>query len=375
MAHQAGWSHIWAGITGYGKVTRPSRIDFVRGTFLSWAYIVGGLGIYLIIIAALVDSASQATRKRLLLVGSLAAGGLILIASWGLVLASSNMPKDLLLMEGIRLFWAPGTLLLTGLIVALGIRWLRAYRRQQAIEQTEWFLAVLTVYSALLAVRFYFSSVFALHSQYVDTLFPVLLFSLVVLIPRAVERWAHARPRPSRVTFLAAAILVALATAGFVVDVTMLSQYDLELITPRGLVRLYSPGPASPHQTDIEVLQYIISHTAPDDSIVVLGDGVGMAGYYFLSGRQNPLRQDGFKSWMGSSSAEVEEIARRLETYRPRLVVVCGEPDATSALSVRPHVERHGDFTPIWQYVQGHYQIRTVIGGERSACVIYELPE
>jgi hypothetical protein len=123
------------------------------------------------------------------------------------------------------------------------------------------------------------------------------------------------------------------------------------------------------------VLQYIISHTAPDDSIVVLGDGVGMAGYYFLSGRQNPLRQDGFKSWMGSSSAEVEEIARRLETYRPRLVVVCGEPDATSALSVRPHVERHGDFTPIWQYVQGHYQIRTVIGGERSACVIYELPE
>jgi len=231
--------------------------------------------------------------------------------------------------------------------------------------------AVLIVYTALLAARFYFNIDLALFAHHVDTLFPVLVFSLVFLIPRVAERWGAVEVLRSRARIMATAILVVYAVSGFTLNVVGFSQPCLELTTPRGTARIYAPH-QEPNQTHVAMLRYILAHTEPEEPIAILGSSVGLAGHYFLSGRRNLLRQEAIRSWMGASPADVNETVQRLETHRPRLIVVFGRLDKVGTLVVRPQVESYEDMAPVWQYVRDHYQLRVVIG-EGLCYAVYEL--
>jgi hypothetical protein len=136
---------------------------------------------------------------------------------------------------------------------------------------------------------------------------------------------------------------------------------------------LIPPPQSQSERSRIETLQYIISHTEPEDSIAVLGFDPG---FYFLSGRKNPLRQDLILPGIGSSPANAQEIVRRLETHQPKRIIIPRWIEENKALlwwgapeTGRKHYE---NLTPVWQHVHDHYQVCTVIGEEQWGYAIYE---
>ena len=99
-------------------------------------------------------------------------------------------------------------------------------------------------------------------------------------------------------------------------------------------------------------------------------------GFYFLSGRRNPLWQDCIIAGVGDSPTETDEIVRRLETHQPRFVIIPWWTEETKAimpLRAPPTGREHYEILrPVWQYVHDHYQIRAVIGETPLAYNIYE---
>jgi len=381
---QAGWPQIWAGVSGYGQAAFLFGFYSPWGTIQSWCYIISGLGVHLLMAVILMSIMAPATVKKhipslcALVVLSLA----LLLLPWVLLhflmpelLSFMTSSKLMLIQEGIRVIWAPGTLLSTVLIIVLGIRWFKVYLQKQTIGPVEWFYAVLALYSTLVAARFYFNPTSTLLTQYVNTLFPVFVYSLVILVPQAMERWKQIRLQRSRAPVFLMVILLAYAVAGFTLDVKELSRLTLEVATPRGTV-LVPPE----NRPQAETLQYIISHTEARDSIVVLGANPE---FYFLSGRRNPLRQDFFRSIMSFSSADAHEVIQRIQTSRPRLVIISIQnrhlmslpsEDTDILLAQAPDVvrEHHENLMSVWEYVQDRYRIRTVVGGEQGGYAIYE---
>jgi hypothetical protein len=203
-------------------------------------------------------------------------------------------------------------------------------------------------------------------------LVPVFVFWLTRLLPRAVARWGPAEARIPLAP-VAALLLAAYAVLGLVLDVESLRSLTFELTTPRGTVYTL---PWS--QSNVQTLQYVIAHTEPAEAIAVLGANPE---FHLLTGRQNPLRQDFIRaSVMRLSPADVDEIIRRLETHQPRLVIVDIWVE-TPGISVEAMTieERHLlnwglGLTPIWQYVQTHYPVRTVFVDDppRWGYAIYE---
>jgi hypothetical protein len=266
----------------------------------------------------------------------------------------------MLIQEGFQVIWSPWTVLLSALIVLLLIRWFRAYRHKRAIDPVEGSYAILAVYSALVAARFYFNPTDTLLPHYVDTLFPVLVFSAVVLLPRATECWGHIRLRRSRAQAFLVLILLAYAVTSLIYEVRILSTWK-PLMTPRGTVFIPSNNWS---QAWTETLQYVTSHTEPKDSIVVLGANPSL---YFLSECKNPLRQDYIIPGIGSSPADASEIVQRLETRQARLIVI-----SPSIVRFSANASAYENLLPVWRYVYDHYQIRTVIGQDPWGYAIYE---
>lgn len=378
LAHQAGWRHVWTGILAYEQAASLFWRKPPWGTRRSWIYIVSGLGLHLLVTAILVGILTRSRRRgQAVLMGTLIVCCLSLIVlPWGYAFLSkaawlstlSTLPVSGQIDAGIQIFWAPGMLVTTVLIAVLGFRWLRATRCQQPIDLVEWCYAVLVVYSALVTARFYFNPTIPLFPQYVNTLFPVLIFSVIALVPRAVERWGQINPRRFQAQVFLVAILVLYAGLGFTADVAELSQQNVALTTPRGTLLVSSN---SWDQIQAETLQYIISHTGPEDAIVVVAD---TPGFYFLSGRKNPLRQDWILSGIGSSPADAEEIVRRLEAHQPGLIIVDKWTEETQTLPWGGDLgrEHYRNLTPVWQYVHDHYRVQAVVGGERGRFNVYE---
>jgi hypothetical protein len=380
LAYQAGWNNVWAGITGYDQDAILLLVWPPWGTPESWLYILSGLGVLLaatVILIALL--APGVAKKRPLRTGLLAGLGLILAAlPWrslsrlkpGLV-ASMRSSWPAFIEQGMRVLWAPGTVLLTVLVVTLGILWIRAHYQQKSLDRTRVLLFALAVYSALTTFRSFLHPTGTFHFLYLDTLFPILVFLAAVVLPQAIERRGQEPMHRSRALVFLVMAMLGYAVAGLIWDVDYFSQQTADWVTPRGTA-IYNPNHER-RRAWPDLLQHILTHTEPGDPIAVLGQEPG---FYFWTGRVNPLRQDTLLPGMESSPEDALEIVRRFERHAPRLIAI---PQGVTYgrgwfwdLDVGRQAYR--DLEPVWQYVRTYYQFRTVLGGETWGYAIYELP-
>jgi hypothetical protein len=386
LAHQAGWQHLRAGISGYDLPGVVTGAIPPWGTSWSWSHIISGLGMGMLVVVALIGILAPAlVRRRMSWAGALLVLCLALILlPWGLqfllvpgrlahILSLSELAKVGIIMQVVL---APGTLVLTVLIIALGIRWSRAYRRGATIRRVEQLYAVLVVYSALVGVRFYFNPspniAYGWLPQYINTLFPVFAFSLTDLVPRFLECQGQTRLQRLHAQRFVVLILFAFAVIGLALDMKVLALMNYEIETLRGTVLMNATHASN--RAGAEMLQYITSHTEPGDSIVVLGTDPGL---YYLSQRKNPLRQDYILTGLGSSSADAREIVERLKTHPPALVIIPRQIEKDGAMSgyglaLEVRQRYYETLAPVWRHVHSNYRADTVVGGMEWGYTVYE---
>lgn len=381
LAALAGWDNVWLGLTGYDQDAILLQEWPPWGIPESWMFIVSGLGVFLMMGAGLVVVASPTEAKkrpaRMILLGAL--GIAMALLPWygiatlnpGLV-ATMRSSWPALIEQGIRVFWAPGTVLLTILIVVLGVAWIRAHLRERPLSLTTGYFAVLVLYTALADVRSYFYPTGTFHFLYLDTLFPVLLFMAAVLLPLVLlQRW-RAAVKETRLQGALVVAILAYAAASLIWDVDYYSQQDARWEAPRGTV-LYYPGHER-RKAWPGLLQQILEHTEAGDPIAVLGQEPG---FYFWTNRRNPLRQDTLLPRMESSPEDAHEIVGRFERDPPRLIAI---PQGVTYgrgwfWELEAGRQAYEDLMPVWEYVQAHYRFRTLVGGETWGYAIYQRSE
>jgi hypothetical protein len=202
--------------------------------------------------------------------------------------------------------------LLAVLAITLGTLWIRSHRRGQPLHDAQLSLVVLVLYSALAALRSFLHPTGTFHFLYLNTLMPVLVYLAAEALPVAIERRCQAPVRDSRVRAFVVTAMLGYAAAGVVWDLDYYAQQTAHWVTPRGIA-LYNPDHQR-RQAWPELLQYILTHTEAGDPIAVLGQEPG---FYFWTGRKNPLRQDTLLPGMESSAQDALEIVRRFERHPP----------------------------------------------------------
>lgn len=378
LAHHAGWDNVWLGITGYDQDAILMEVWPPWGTPESWLYIVSGLGIYLLATVFLVAVAAPATvRKHAATTGLFGGLGLLLaILPWrelsrlnpGLI-ASMRASPPVLIEQAIRVFWAPGTVLLTSVLVLLGISWIRAHHRQRPLGREVGYLVALALYTALANIRSFLYPTGTFHFLYLDTLFPLLLYLAAVLIPKAVaERWGIL-VHTSRVLIVLAVALLVYAVAGVIWDLDYYSRLTAEWVTPRGTV-FYNPNHERRHAWP-ELLEAIFARTEPGDPIAVLGQEPG---FYFWTERRNPLRQDTLLPGMESSPHDAEEIVRRFERDPPHLIAI---PQGVTYgrgwfWELDAGRQAYQGLAPVWEYIDAYYRFVVLAGGDTWGYAVYE---
>jgi hypothetical protein len=377
LVAQAGWDDVWLGLTGYDQDAILLQEWPPWGTLESWLFIISGLGVFLLAGSGLIVVAAPAgARKRAARMLVLAAlGAALALLPWfriaainpGLVaLMRSSWPARI--EQGIRVFWAPGTVLLTILIILLGTAWIRAHLRGRPLSLSMGILFALVLYTALADVRSYFYPTGTFHFLYLDTLFPVLLFMAAVMLPRALHQRWQITVSEARLHALLVVLIAAYAVAGLIWDQDYYSQQDARWEAPRGSV-LYNPGHER-RKAWPGLLQQILGYTESGDPIAVLGQEPG---FYFWSGRRNLLRQDTLLPRMASSPEDAQEIVRRFELDPPRLIAI---PQGVTFgrgwfWELEAGRQAYEDLAPVWEYVQSHYRFQTLVGGETWGYAIY----
>lgn len=378
LSHQAGWDNVWLGITGYDQDAILMEVWPPWGTPESWLYIVSGLGMYLLATVFLAAMAAPAmVRKHAVTMGIFGGLGLLLaVLPWrelsrldpGLI-ASMRASRPVLIEQAIRVFWAPGTVLLTSMLVVLGISWIRAHRRQQPLDREMGYLVALALYTALANIRSFLYPTGTFHFLYLDTLFPLLLYLAAVLIPKAVAgRWGIV-VQASRVLVVLVVALLVYVVAGLIWDLDYYSRLTAEWVAPRGTV-FYNPNHERRHAWP-ELLAAIFARTEPGDPIAVLGQEPG---FYFWTGRRNPLRQDTLLPGMESSSHDAEEIVRRFERDPPRLIAI---PQGVTYgrgwfWELDAGRQAYQDLAPVWEYIGAYYRFVVLAGGDTWGYALYE---
>jgi hypothetical protein len=377
LVYQAGWRQVWLGITGYDQDAILLQVWPPWGTPEAWLYIVSGLGVYLLACALLVVVvAPQTPRQRPWMLGLAGGLGVLLaILPWRwlarlnpALIATMRSSWPALIEQGLRVFWAPGTVLLAVLLVALAIHWIRAHRQRQPIGPAAGYLVVLASYTALANIRSFLYPTGTFHFLYLDTLMPVLVFLAVTVLPSAVERRWHLPARTSPAAILVAVAMVVYAAAGLVWDVDYLMQQSATWDTPQGSV-VYNPNHER-RRAWPELLEAIQTHTEPGDPIAVLGQEPG---FYFWTGRSNPLRQDTLLPRMASSPEDAQEIVRRMEASAPRLIAV---PQGVTYgrgwfWELDAGRQTYQDLAPVWDYIAAYYEFQGVLGGDTWGYALY----
>ena len=378
LAVLAGWDDVWLGLTGYDQDAVLLQVWPPWGTLESWLFIVSGLGVFLLAGVSLIVVTAPATAKRrattIVLLGAI--GWAMVLRPWYSIAAINPELVDgmrsswpVLIEQGIRILWAPGTVLLTILIIVLGVAWIRAHLRGRPLPLTTGYLTVLVLYTALADVRSYFYPTGTFHFLYLDTLFPVFLFLTAVMLPLGlVQRW-RAKVHVTRLHAVLMVALLAYAAAGLAWDLDYYSQQKARWDASRGTA-LYNPGHER-RKAWPGLLQQILLRTEMGDPIAVLGQEPG---FYFWTGRRNPLRQDTLLPRMESSPEDAQEIVRRFERDPPRLIAIPQGVTHGRGWFWELDVGRQAyqDLAPVWQYVRDHYQFCGVVGGDTWGYAVYE---
>jgi hypothetical protein len=377
LAHQAGWHYIWAGITGYDQDAILLGVWPPWGAPESWLYIISGTG-FLLTLAAIVVlvAAPRCVRGYIKAGAALFFAGLACgILPWPslarinpTLIASMRASLPVLVEQGIRVLWAPATLLMAAVAGGLFLLWIRAHRHQQALSQRLLAVGVLALYSALAALRSFLHPIGTFHFLYLDTAFPVLVYLMAVAVPRAiVQKWRIPVQR-GRVGFVLALGMIAYGGAGVIWDADYLGRMSAEWATPRGAA-LYNPHHER-RQAWPELLQQIYAHTEPGDPIAILGQEPG---FYFWTNRANPLRQDTLLPGMASSPEDAREIVRRLAESAPPLIAVPqGVTDGRGWFwELEAGRKAYQDLAPVWAFIANRYELETIAGGETWGYAVY----
>jgi hypothetical protein len=221
-------------------------------------------------------------------------------------------------------------------------------------------------------VRSYLHPAGTFHFLYLDTLFPVMLYLAAVLLPLAAAQGWRTQVHRTRLRSVLGVAMLAYALAGLAWDLDYVSQQDTRWEAPRGTA-LYNAN-FERRKAWPELLQQILEHTEPGDPIAILGPEPG---FYFWTGRRNPLRQDTLLPRMNSSPEDALEIVRRLETAAPRLIVIPRGVTHGRGWFWELEVGRQSyeDLAPVWEYVQDHYRSRALVGGETWGYAVYQRGE
>jgi hypothetical protein len=381
LAVQAGWDNIWLGITGYDQDAILLQVWPPWGTEESWLVVASGLGVYLLAatLIGVVSAPRAATKRPLALAGLVGAGlaGLALaLLPWRRLarlnpslISAMQAEGSVLIEQAIRVLWAPATLSLTVLLPTLAILWIRAHRQRQPLPSWAGYVAVLALYTALAAARSFFYPTGTFHFLYLDTFFPIFLFLAAELLPRSVERlWHTPRWVPGLQALLGLA-LVAYAAAGLVWTCEYYARLDTLWRAPRGTVHYYDGHER--RQAWPELLDDILAHSDWGDPIAVLGQEPG---FYFWSGRRNPLRQDTLLPGMESSAEDAQEIVRRFQVDPPRLIAIPQGVTYGRGWFWELEIGRQAyeDLAPVWDFIEANYEFRRVLGGQTWGYAVYE---
>lgn len=377
LVRQAGSAAVWEGYSAYDQGAILLREWPPWGTRESTCYIISGLGIYLLAGVGLAAAAApRALRGRRLAAGLLAALGLALaLAPWreidqlrpGLVPAMLAS-RPAFIEEAIQALWSPTTLALAALLAYLGVRWLKACRRRQLLSGDELALATLALYSVLADARSFLYPIGTFHFMYLSTAAPALAFVAADWLPRALGGGDGAQARARAGRWVAAA-MVAYGVAGAIWEADYIPRMDTRWAAPRGTVWYDDSSPR--RKPWPELLQYIVDETLPDEPIAILGHE---AGFYFWTGRSNPLRHDAILPGLRTAPGDAREIAQRLEAARPALIIVPRSVPGGRGWFWELEEGRaaYDNLAPVWRFVEARYALVATVGGDGWGYAIYK---
>jgi hypothetical protein len=373
IAASAGWSNVLAGITGYNQDTILLHVWPPWGNRLSWGYIVRGLGGWSLMAAGLLAVAARPLRGKAAagILGLAAAGAVLLSIPYARnpgLLKSAFATRLTLSQEAIQMFWAPGTTLLTLVVVALAVRWYQAFRSQETIPIEEWCFTALAVYSASANLRSFFHPIGTFHFYYLQSLCVVLAYVVYAVTPRVTESLWGIKMEQGRVAAFASGAVILYALTGLLWSASFLPHFNARLLTRRGTPLFYPD--TERNRIWPQIVDYLISNSHPGDSLAVIGHEPGI---YFLTDLRNPLRQDTILPGMSASPADAQEIVSRLEADPPDLIVVPRSVVKGQGWfwDLELGHQAYADLAPVWQHIADHYQLRQQVGNEDWGFLIY----
>jgi hypothetical protein len=363
MSFGSGWQYVWAGLSTYNAYIDLLWAYPQSGMIPSWGYTASGLGGYLL--AALIFASilfPETIRKYALRLSVLVLFGLgLMVLPGGIAFFSSlhlqtivNSSKTILIQEAVRVIWAPAALLLTFLLGNLIVHWFTTGYHKKTIGQTEWSYVILVVYSTLIATRFFSDFSGASFPQYASSVMPILVFSVMVLIPRSVVQTRQLGVC-LRVRVFMLVILLVYGMIGFISEMRMLADLTRPLTTPRGTIFI-----STRNALWAKTLQYIAAETDPGESILVLGFDPA---FYFLSKRENLLRQDIVFPTI-TAPGESDEIVKRIQIGAPRIIVVAQWIEETNTTWLGRRVsgrQQSENLESVLGYVRDHYRARIAL--------------
>lgn len=366
LIHKAGWRNVIAGITGYGQIDLVVHTRPPWGNANSWLTIFAGFGLNLLIILAIVIvlfpkfSIKQRVGFILLASGGIGLFIVPLIFLVGIdpyLISQIFGSKYIFLKKLITAIWAPSTLILGSLIIFMVFHCCSVSQKKQPVAKEKKIYLIFAVFSGLLAVRYFFNFNTALSAMYLAFTLPIFLFSIIDILPKTIEKRTGAILNHARSKKVLLIVLSLLSLTGFALDYKWLSFLNNEIKTPRGNGKTVS---FQENKAMMDTLNFILSHSNPEDKVAVLGVGPRLS---FYSGRVTPIKQDYFRN-LTFSKNDIFDLTQRIKNSRPKLIVTLCQLKKINVslrrgikIDYKNIISLSSSFNAIWNVLENQYQI------------------
>ncbi|MGB8648292.1 MAG: hypothetical protein WCF84_23850 [Anaerolineae bacterium] len=239
------------------------------------------------------------------------------------------------------------------LLLILLWKWIMRMRRDENANPQQ-ILGLLVLFYILLAN----TRAFLLGLS--DGQIPGLILVLFVARPELGWQVPAVRFRPNLRLALAGALALFLVWSNLETAWIMVRP-KIPFETPYGTVLLDHPELSLP----LQAIRYVEANTTPNDGIGVMGS---FPVIYYLTGRQNPFRQDFVMQGVGDNAKDAQDYIERLDRLRPALILVpegnlnpgmpIGSINTDDPQSGCARRGLFGEAAPaIAQYITAHYRL------------------
>ena len=320
IASNAGMDNLWAGLKGYDRLLARPLLDQLFGYgILGRANII--LALVWILIAGITLSKMKERFQIVAIVGLVFfyfLSSLVLASGWiGRIRNSEISPlqiSELLpsiakipMYAWLDWFQAQTFLVLSmvalSLFVCLFLRWAKRWSSAKTVPQGQWITWVVVLCIQLGSLRYVFEG----------NMF--LLFGMFLLMGTLASESLVFHPPRCPQQFMLAMLWLMPLLGGLTRE-----WYSTTAGDPSMLVSPYGAVVVSRASREFveTILPYISDHSKSQDAIAVLGL---FPGIYYLSGRQNPFRQDYQGIGIGVSESDAPEFLDRLERFAPVILL------------------------------------------------------